>query len=113
MSFVCMITMWVGTWAAIQKPASGPKNRSSNASSLRIRIKFYDMKKLIALLSLVCLGSGAAAQQKENKLFPYSYMIDDLDNGLRLVTVPTDFPNMIALYIVVQAGSRNEVETGK
>jgi zinc protease len=69
------------------------------------------MKKLIALL----LGFSAIipAQQKETKLFPYDYTIDDLDNGLRLVTVPTDFPNMVALYIVVQAGSRNEVEPGK
>ncbi|HYR44810.1 MAG TPA: insulinase family protein, partial [Terriglobia bacterium] len=71
------------------------------------------MNKLIALVSFFCFASGMAAQQKENKLFPYSYSIDDLDNGLRLVTVPTDFPNMIALYIVVQTGSRNEVEPGK
>jgi zinc protease len=53
------------------------------------------------------------AQRKDTRLFPYSYTIDDLDNGLRLVTVPTDFPNMVALYIVVQAGSRNEVEPGR
>ena len=71
------------------------------------------MRKLIALLSLVCLALAAPAQQKETKLFPYNYTIDDLDNGLRLVTVPTDFPNMVALYIVVQTGSRNEVEPGK
>lgn len=71
------------------------------------------MKKLIALLSLLCSVAAVPAQQKETKLFPYNYMIDDLDNGLRLVTVPTDFPNMIALYIVVQTGSRNEVEPGK
>ena len=71
------------------------------------------MKKLIALVSILCLASGMAAQEKENKLFPYSYALDDLDNGLRLVTVPTDFPNMIAVYIVVQTGSRNEVEPGK
>jgi zinc protease len=71
------------------------------------------MKKLIALLSLVGFTAIIPAQQKETKLFPYDYTIDDLDNGLRLVTVPTDFPNMVALYIVVQAGSRNEVEPGK
>ena len=53
------------------------------------------------------------AQQKETKLFPYNYAVDDLENGLRLVTIPTDFPNMVALYIVVQTGSRNEVEPGK
>ena len=67
----------------------------------------------MALASLVCCVAAAPAQQKETKLFPYNYSIDDLENGLRLVTVPTDFPNMVALYIVVQTGSRNEVEPGK
>src|SRR2546426_11390867 len=71
------------------------------------------MKKLLALLSLLCFAGVVPAQQKEPKLFTYEYAIDDLENGLRLVTIPTDFPNMIALYIVVQAGSRNEVEPGK
>src|SRR5436853_2252611 len=71
------------------------------------------MKRLAILLVLSCLSMTSLAQQRETKLFPYNYTIDDLDNGLRLVTVPTDFPNMIALYIVVQAGSRNEVEPGK
>ncbi len=71
------------------------------------------MRKLIALLSVLCLASATTAQQKDTKLFPYNYTIDDLANGLRLVTVPTDFPNMVALYIVVQTGSRNEVEPGK
>src|SRR5215467_14479202 len=71
------------------------------------------MRKLIGLISFVCLVATIPAQQKETRLFPYNYTIDDLDNGLRLVTVPTDFPNMVAVYIVVQTGSRNEVETGK
>jgi len=53
------------------------------------------------------------AQNKSRKLFPYAYSIDDLPNGLRLVTVPTDYPNLVALYIVVQTGSRNEIEAGK
>src|SRR5438105_11587630 len=71
------------------------------------------MRNLIALLLLLCCAAAIPAQQKETKLFPYNYTIDDLDNGLRLVTVPTDYPNMVALYIVVQTGSRNEVEPGK
>jgi hypothetical protein len=45
--------------------------------------------------------------------FPFKYDQHDFDNGLRLITVPTDYPNVVALYIVVQAGSRNEVEPGK
>ncbi|HWQ36661.1 MAG TPA: pitrilysin family protein [Blastocatellia bacterium] len=48
-----------------------------------------------------------------NKIVPYSYTIDDLPNGLRLITMPTDYPNLVALYIVVRTGSRNEVEPGK
>jgi zinc protease len=75
------------------------------------------MKTLI--LCAVVLGLplvGMAQQQtttKARKLFPYEYHIDDLPNGLRLVTVPTDFPNLVSLQIVVQVGSRNEVEEGK
>jgi zinc protease len=71
------------------------------------------MGKFIALLSLAFFSAAATARQGGTKLFPYDYAIDDLENGLRLVTVPTDFPNMVALYIVVQTGSRNEVEPGK
>jgi zinc protease len=75
------------------------------------------MKLFMILSLLVCLPLTAMAQKKpstsERKLFPYTYYIDDLPNGLRVVTVPTDFPNLVALYIVVQAGSRNEVEAGK
>jgi zinc protease len=48
-----------------------------------------------------------------SKVFPYEYFTDDLPNGLRVITVPTDYPNLIALYIVVQTGSRNEVEPGR
>jgi zinc protease len=71
------------------------------------------MKTLLALVSCLCLAAALPAQQKETRLFPYDYAIDDLDNGLRLITVPTDYPNMVALYIVVQTGSRNEIEPGK
>ena len=49
----------------------------------------------------------------QNKIFPYKYFNDDLPNGLRVITIPTDYPNIVALYIVVSAGSRNEIEPGK
>jgi zinc protease len=61
---------------------------------------------------LCCAISAAAAQTPPQKIFPYAYTQDDLPNGLRVVTVPTDFPNIVAVYIVVQTGSRNEVEPG-
>jgi zinc protease len=71
------------------------------------------MRLIIILSLLICVPVMALAQQKSRKLFPYNYTIDDLPNGLRLITVPTDYPNLVALYIVVQTGSRNEVEPGK
>ena len=67
---------------------------------------------LAALLLTVPL-LGFAQQSRSSKLFTYPYTIDDLPNGLRLVTVPTDYPNLVSVYIAVSAGSRNEVEPGK
>jgi zinc protease len=49
----------------------------------------------------------------QNKIFPFKYFTDDLPNGLRVITVPTDYPNIVALYIAVSTGSRNEIEPGK
>jgi zinc protease len=70
------------------------------------------LQTLLAL-SLTGLSLLAAAGPGKPKAFPYAYDQYDLDNGLRVVTVPTSYPNVVALYIVVQAGSRNEVEAGK
>lgn len=47
------------------------------------------------------------------KIFPFDYDQHDLPNGLRLITVPTGFPHIVALYIVIHVGSRNETEAGK
>lgn len=72
------------------------------------------MKLLIVVSLLLCIPLATLAQNGQTrKLFPYNYSIDDLPNGLRLITVPTDYPNLVALYIVVQTGSRNEIEEGK
>lgn len=66
-------------------------------------------KASLLLLSLVMPLTTHA----QNKIFPYKYHTDDLPNGLRVITIPTDYPNIVALYIVVTTGSRNEVEPGK
>jgi zinc protease len=68
---------------------------------------------LLAAIMLFAPIFGFAQQSRSSKLFPYPYTIDDLPNGLRLITIPTDYPNLVALYVVVSAGSRNEVEEGK
>src|SRR5581483_4954838 len=62
--------------------------------------------------ALIALAAAAFAAQPAQKIFPYNYAQDDLPNGLRVVTIPTDYPNIVAMYIVVQTGSRNETEAG-
>jgi zinc protease len=84
------------------------------------------MNKLIATLSvatlLVACGQSADTPQPEapaeaaakaGKIFDIPYLERDLDNGLRVVIVPTDYPNIVTIQIPVQTGSRNEVEAGK
>ena len=58
-------------------------------------------------------GAVLFAADSPKKTFPFPYTQEDLPNGLRLVTIPTDSPNLVSIYIVVQTGSRNEVEPGK
>jgi zinc protease len=69
------------------------------------------MIRLLFSLSLFAAALLPAATPRS--IFPYPYEQHDLANGLRLITIRTDFPNTVALYIVVSAGSRNEVEAGK
>jgi len=64
---------------------------------------------------MLLLGAALAAWPAEapRKAFPFPYDQHDFPNGLRSITIPTDYPNVVALFIVVQTGSRNEVEAGK
>jgi zinc protease len=64
-------------------------------------------------LLLVLTTGTFIAVNAQIKTFPFSYTQQDLPNGLRLITIPTDSPNLVSIYIVVQTGSRNEVEPGK
>src|SRR6185369_10817556 len=70
------------------------------------------MKKFVVTFLVLGLLMPLTASA-DSKIFPYKYFMDDLPNGLRVITVPTDYPNIVALYIVVTTGSRNEVEPGK
>ncbi|MHC4853345.1 MAG: M16 family metallopeptidase, partial [Planctomycetota bacterium] len=67
------------------------------------------MKFLPTTVALLALSAVCPAQD----IFPYKYHIDDLPNGLRVITIPTDFPNIVAMHIVVSTGSRNEIEKGR
>lgn len=71
------------------------------------------MKFLLMFTMLLTLVSVVAVSGQADKVFPYEYKVTDLSNGLRIVTVPTDYKNLVSYYTVVQAGSRNEIEPNK
>ena len=53
------------------------------------------------------------APEKSAELLPFQATEKTLPNGLKVIVVPTGFPNIVSLQIPVQTGSRNEVEPGK
>ncbi|CCQ09895.1 Peptidase M16-like [Pseudoalteromonas luteoviolacea B = ATCC 29581] len=82
--------------------------------------------KLLATSMAVALAlSGCAATKSSvadnaavevaasNKVFAQDYVLEELDNGLRVMIVKTDYPDVVSLQIPVSVGSRNEVEAGK
>lgn len=46
-------------------------------------------------------------------IFSQPYRETTLQNGLKVIVVPTSYPDVVTIQIPVQTGSRNEVEPGK
>ncbi|HUF66349.1 MAG TPA: pitrilysin family protein [Gemmatimonadaceae bacterium] len=57
--------------------------------------------------------AAPAAPAASRDLLPLPATERTLANGLRVIVVPTGFPNIVSLQIPVQTGSRNEIEPGK
>ncbi|MFH6952542.1 M16 family metallopeptidase [Pseudoalteromonas sp. XMcav1-K] len=58
-------------------------------------------------------AQATTSVKAENKVFAQDYVLEELDNGLRVMVVKTDYPDVVSLQIPVSVGSRNEVEAGK
>ena len=65
-----------------------------------------------ALLLLLCLPMPGMTAQPDD-ILPFAHSEKTLPNGLKVIVVPTGFPNIVSIQIPVQTGSRNEVESGK
>ena len=63
--------------------------------------------------SLLAVTASAQAPGASGRILPFDATERTLPNGLRVIVVPTGFPNIVSLQIPVQTGSRNEVEPGK
>ena len=73
---------------------------------------------LIAAITLagLMMDSVSAQQSVANPpgdVLPFKATERMLPNGLKVIVVPTGFPNLVSIDIPVQTGSRNEVEPGK
>lgn len=73
-----------------------------------------DKTKVFILLTLcVSLVNFAPPGNKSKNILPYPIHQHMMSNGLNVVTVPFESPGIAAFYIVVRAGSRDEIEKGK
>jgi zinc protease len=71
---------------------------------------------LVALTGMAEKKTPAARKRPPaaaRDVLPFHAVERTLANGLKVIVVPTGFPNIVSLQIPVQAGSRNEVEPGK
>lgn len=71
------------------------------------------MSKFISSALCLALLLTIPAALHSAKIFPYDYKIEELENGLKIVSIPLDNPHIISFYTIVRAGSRNEIEPGK
>ncbi|AKU20926.1 pitrilysin family protein [Massilia sp. NR 4-1] len=73
------------------------------------------MSRVLPLLTLALSAPvfAAPAPAAAPDLLPFKATEKVLPNGLKIIVVPTGFPNIVSLQIPVQTGSRNEVEPGK
>ncbi len=69
--------------------------------------------KFLIFLVFSGLVTVSAFSQGSKKILPFPILQKKLANDLNVVTVPFNSPGLAALYIVVRAGSRDEVEEGK
>ena len=67
---------------------------------------------IVAAVALVALGAVSVATQQPGDVFPFPVHEKTLANGLRIVTIPYDSPGLVAFYLIVRTGSRDEVEPG-
>lgn len=67
----------------------------------------------LCLAGVMLLATHASTAQASENIFSNPYTMVDLDNGLRVIVVKTDYPDVVAMHIPVQTGARNEVEAGK
>lgn len=70
-------------------------------------------KFISTALSIILIFSVVPGLLHGSDIFPYEYKIEELENGLKVVSIPLLNPQIISYYAIVRSGSRNEIEPGK
>jgi zinc protease len=63
--------------------------------------------------SVVTSSSTLSASVAKDQVLPTPDVVEELANGLKVIIVKTDYPDVVSMNIPVSTGSRNEVEAGK
>ncbi|MFI5179982.1 MAG: M16 family metallopeptidase [Thermoanaerobaculia bacterium] len=69
--------------------------------------------RAFAVILAAVMATALSAESPAGDVLPFKATEKLLPNGLKVIVVPTGFPNIVAIYIPVQTGSRNEIEPGK
>ena len=82
----------------------------------------FCIPKVVAVSLALLLSNPAAGQSPAGTatrpsgaagdVFPFRIHERSLDNGLRMLVIPYDSPDIVSFYLVVRTGSRDEVEPG-
>ncbi len=78
--------------------------------------RFIPLVLCALLLPMMAMGATPAKKTTTgsgDNILPFHASEKTLPNGLKVIAVPSGFPNIVAVYINVRTGSRNEVEPGK
>src|SRR6185295_8138499 len=68
---------------------------------------------VLAVLAAVLSDVPSPTRAAAGDILPFKATEATLANGLKVIVVPTGFPNLVSIEIPVQVGSRNEIEPGK
>src|SRR5262245_28072585 len=67
----------------------------------------------LSLAAALAAQAPAPRGTSSSDILPFAATERTLPNGLKVIVVPTGFPNLVSIDIPVQTGSRNEFEPGK
>src|SRR5688500_14542291 len=109
-AFICPLTLWFTTMRSFRYSLAAS---AFAAIALLPAFALTQGNASASAAALAVRQSVATVTPSPSDVLPFKATEATLPNGLRVIVVPTGFPNIVSIQIPVQTGSRNEVEPGK